>query len=425
MFEPSSFSIILRRDLTQREQELVNRYWEFEKNNLSKFKYTLSSLNVEYQDLKLKKHSSISKTVSELAYLSTPDCNCYQCDQSIQFKTRDDVKHLANTDRILKNIDIYKNRTCFSCDEKNLKLKIDESIQSIIRLVHKLESLPKNIQDDLESLSYSEQLYLSIYSKYANSSAQVQIDKCIISEEYDLQITNALIEKRYLIDFTTQNSLINDLIELEAFIHVNHDYLTNELRNEVESYLIRIPKLGVYINTEFNSELKVELINYIKCINKLSYQQLKDIELIVKKVLLKQAENIIQIYASYYKVYANYDEAFRHIMEIATWNYSMRMVCNLIFYETRNMAANIQARRITGPSKKHCLRRSIESRLNNLKENPETKKFYSDLPQRIEIPAVVDYVIKTFMNDELGWDGLSGQEIVAKWTSFQNVDEIN
>lgn len=425
MFEPSSFSIILKRDLTQREQELVNRYWEFDQDNLSKFKSTVTSLNIEFADLKLKTHSSVSNTVSELAYLCTPDCKCFQCGQLIQFKTRNEIKHLADTGYVLENIDIFiKTTICFSCVEKNLQLKVDESVKSIIILVNKLESLSKNIHVDLESLSYIEQLYLSIYLDNAYSTGLVQIDKSIINEDCDLQITNALFEKGYLIDLTTENSLINELYELKVFIQVNQDYLTIDLRNKVESYLSKLPKPGIYINSSFNTELKANLMNYIKNIDNLSYEQLKDIELIVKAVLLKQAEDIIQISVDYYKVYTNYDEAFRHTLEIATWNHSMRMVCNLIFYQTKNMAAEIQARRITGPSRNHYLRRSIESHLNYLRENREAKKYYSNLPQRIVVPAIVDFAIKIFMKDELSWDALSGQEIVAKWANCGGNDEI-
>lgn len=422
MFEPSSFSIILKRDLTQREQELVNRYWEFDQDNLSKFKSTVTSLNIEFADLKLKTHSSVSNTISELAYLCTTDCKCFQCGQLIQFKTRNEIKHLADTDYVLENIDIFRKTTiCLSCEKKNLQLKLDESVNSIMILVNKIESLANNKQVDLENLTYLEQLYLSIYLDYAYSSGRVQIDKSIINEDCDFQIANALLEKGYLIDFTTKNSLINDLLDQKEFIQAHKNYLTVELRNKIETYLSKLPKPGIYINSAFNPELKASLMNQIKNIDNLSFQQLKEIESIVKTVLVKQAVDITQIAANYYKVHTNFDEAFGHTLEIATWNHSMRMICNLIFYQTKSMAAEIQAGRVTGPLRNHYLRRNIESHLNYLRENREAKKYYSNLPQRIVVPALIDFVIKIFMKDELSWDALSGQEIVAKWANYDEI----
>lgn len=422
MFEPSSFSIILKRDLTQREQELVNRYWEFDQDNLSKFKSTVTSLNIEFADLKLKTHSSVSNTVSELAYLCTTDCKCFQCGQLIQFKTRNEIKHLADTDYVLEKIDIFRKTTiCLSCEKKNLQLKLDDSVNTIMTLVNKIASLANNKQDDLENLTYIEQLYLSIYLDYANSSGRVQIDKSIINEDCDFQIANALLEKGYLIDFTTKNSLINDLLDQKEFIQAHKNYLTVELRNKIETYLSKLPKPGIYINSAFNPELKASLMNHIKNIDNLSFQQLKEIESIVKTVLVKQAVDITQIAANYYKVHTNFDEAFGHTLEIATWNHSMRMICNLIFYQTKNMAAEIQAGRVTGPLRNHYLRRNIESHLNYLRENREAKKYYSNLPQRIVVPALIDFVIKIFMKDELSWDALSGQEIVAKWANYDEI----
>ena len=127
MFEPSSFSIIPKRDLSQRERELVNRYWEFDNNNLSKFKSSVTSLNIEFADLKRKTHPSISNTVSELAYICTTDCKCYQCGQIEQFHTRKEIKHLADTDYILRNLERFRRTIiCFSCEEKNFQIKLLE-----------------------------------------------------------------------------------------------------------------------------------------------------------------------------------------------------------------------------------------------------------------------------------------------------------
>jgi len=423
MFEPSCFSIIFKRDPSLRERELVNSYWGFDNNNLSKFKSTITSLNVEFSDLKLKTHSSISNTVSELAYLSTPDCKCSQCGQLIQFKTRSEIKYLADREHVLKNIEFFKNKICISCEEKNLQVKVIQSATSIIELVDKLESLKINIQDDFESLSYIEQLYLSMYSQHSRSTGRVQIDKSIIDEDCDLNITRLLIEKGYLIDLSMENSLINNICELKTDIHVHQDYLTVELRNKVESCLSRIPPHGIYISYTYDTELKAYINDQIKKIDNLSYAQLQEIELIVKKVLLKQAEDIIHIAADYFRIDANYDEAFRHTLEIATWQHSMRLVCNLIFYQSKSMAAEIQAQKVPYISRKFYLRRSIESHLNYLRENQEAKKYYSNLPQKVVVPAIVDFVIMTFMKDELSWDALSGQEIVAKWVNFNGYDE--
>lgn len=408
MIKPSDFTVSYLKDLTPREHEFVNLFWQFADDvDLDQFTHTISALNIEFSDIKIKKSQSVSKLILDLAYISCPKIICPQCNQTIKFQ------HRWNLNAVNKR----ENFLCHTCVDFNLQNELSESFDFIEYFIENVE-LPES-QFNINSLNYIEKIFLLIILDNVNPSGHFSLDIPIVSDEVDQNIIISLSEKGVIFHLHSQIEIVSKLRSYIYNIQKNIDFLNKDQRSRFSISSNKLPEFGFYLlikqNEVSKESIRNELIESLNKKNTLTVDETKDIERIIRVVLNNRAVKIVKSASKYYNFRSKDDEALGSVLNYATWKYSMRRVCSLIYYSAKDLAANLQARDIHPAVVEHALRKKIENYIAYLDEKPSANAYFKDIPESVSTPKISTFRAVGIFKDVFSWDSLSGREILNHW----------
>lgn len=408
MIKPSEFTITYIRDLTSRELEFVHLFWRFaDDEDLNRFAHTINSLNEDFSDIKIKKSQSVTKLILDLAFISCPKIICTQCNQTIKFQFRGS----------LEDVNKKENFLCQTCQDLNLQNELTENLGFLDYFVEKVE-LPDSLFD-INLLNYFEKIYLLIILENSNPNGHFILDSVIVSDDADQNLIISLEEKGIIFHLHSQMEIVSNLFRHTNTIEKNIHHLDRDQRLKFALLSNKIPKLGMYLlfkeNEISRESIKNQLTESLKRKNTITLDEVKGMERIIREILQNRAVTIVNFASKYYNFYSKKDEALKNVLNYATWKYSMRRVCSIIYYAAKDLASNMQARDIHSAVLQHALCKKIESYIAYLDENPNAKVYFKDIPEKVQTTKISTFTTANIFIDVLSWDCLSGREILNHW----------
>lgn len=417
MLNTTDFEIFYIKELSTRELDLVQKFWKFDnQSDLTQFCYPISKLNIEFKDLLKNKSDSVSNLIPKLSFISSLNLVCADCKEPAKFTNRGGLSFIKSKDDFI----------CEACHQRSIENQLLQRINSLEVFVDTFKFPENNF--DLDALSYIESVYLSIISRNCDSYGLVKIEADIVSEQRDYVVLTKLQEKGYIFLFDRSLEIGSNLYDDIYYIDFYSKQLSPDLKLKYSFLLSRIPNFGMYLlarnEDSYKKNYDKNLTNTIQRKKTISIDEVKEIEDVIREILQNRSIGIVNAASKYYNFYSKKDEAFKSILNYACWNYSMRRVCSIIFYAAKNLAAEIQAREIHPATLQLALRKKVENYINYLDENQDAKLYSKDIPDNIAQAKLTSFITANLFYDVLGWDGLSGKEILNKWVSevFENSD---
>lgn len=406
------FKIQVNESLNQDEKDLILKYWEI--NPQTKI------FNFRNQDIQKNTKKSISELVSKNSHVFFPDLICPTCNFPHAFRSRSD----------LKSFERYIGKICNKCITNEAEQRLEIAYEKFLEVNSKLNF---DFSPQYNELTYLESVIsLAIIEKFQEDSLvnirgingsviylSSNLDILITHDQiFNYEILQRLASKNFLFYWGSDaHGLIGEYFNIYEQLTKDSVFASNDWRRKIYEARMSRPQLGLYFFVPVG--LSVQKIKEMLMVNlalaELKHDDIKEIDFLVKKTLIAKALLTIPRLEKLNNIFVKKDLALESLIEVGVMNFNMLSFLNILEYVTKITSADFNSLKYSQFQKNTIFHRNLHARLNYLIKNSKDQEYYSRVPLDIDYSLIEYFVNFYIFNESMGWDSLSGKEIIKNW----------
>lgn len=408
------FNIQVNESLNQDEKDLVLKYWEINQQ--------ANKFNFRTADLQKKTRKSISEFISTNSHVFFSDLICPTCNAPHKFHTRSHVKDFEE----------YKDKICMKCFAIEKERKIEINFEKFLEVDSKL-NFDFSLQYD--ELTYLESVILLAIIDGFEGDKLLTVRGfnggvkflsynfyVLVTHDQNLnhQILQNLSSKNFLLNFSYgAPGLIGEYFNIYNELITDSVFLKDDWRSKIQEIRMSKPDLGLYlvfpIGLSENDYREILMKNISR--SQLTHEDLKEIDFLIKKSLVAKALLIIPRLEKLHNILVKKDLALENVIEVGVMTFDMFAFINILEYVAKITAADFNKLKFSRYDKYLIFNRNLHARLNYLIKNSRPQEYFSKVPDYIDYSLIEVFVNFYIFNESMGWDSMSGKEIINKWVS--------
>ncbi|NVK25933.1 MAG: hypothetical protein HWE10_13485 [Gammaproteobacteria bacterium] len=400
------------KPLTNEELQVVNRYWEINSSDPSKFAKKVDDIKALFPEIGIP--SAFVSENSEFV-ITNDEFSCSKCGKMP--KARNRTNYLAKLKKT--------NYVCDECQaiaiqlERQRKQEIINTYKNII-VSYKATLFEKDY--DLSDLTYVEKISLFlILNSYYNNDKPLSITNENLdlsgSQDFDSKLFVDLAQKGCLV-------IVNDLPEevQEAYdaiygrysrLHYDNGY--NRSRYSETRDLAQ----GVYFNMptqiEDISQVRTELYAHI-CASKISVSDIQQITQLVEDIRLANLYECINwLEKEEFRIPIEKTMKLDSLLKFVSKNYSLDKTYYSLWYHARETGAYIQKIGSRDFKTPRYFGKFLSDYFTKVKTKGWELKYTRSLPMDVNTSAIESLICELYFDDEFNWVSLTTTEIVSTW----------
>jgi hypothetical protein len=395
------------------ELEAVNKYWEIDLENESRFALSVQAINSLFPDI--KNPAILAYSYSEFVFTHEKYI-CPECG-----------KHPRVTNRTKYTLGVKaRTKICKVCTDAAIEL--EKKRNRDILDTYKASLFEKYY--DLADLTYVEKISLFlILNSYYNEDKPLSIT----NENLDLSGSQDSDSKLF-VDLAQKGCLVivNDLPEdvQEAYdaiygrysrLHYDNGYNRSrysETRSLAHGIYFNMPK-----QIEDISQVRSELYSHI-CASKISTAEIQQITQLVEDIRLANLYECIDwLEQEEFRIPIERSMKLDSLLKFVSKSYSLDKTYYSLWYHARETGAYIQKIGSRDFKTPKYFGKFLSDYFTKVKAKGWELKFTRSLPMDVNTSAIESLICELYFDDEFNWVSLTTAEIVSTWLKKLDVTD--
>lgn len=401
-------TIYYNSNISSREKELVDKYWEIISLEPLKFRYSVKALSIEFSDIFIDT-KSLSSYAETLAYVTSAEKKCASCDELFKYVSRPSLQSRC--------FDL-KPRECKSCLTTKAENAFMIQYQKLEEIVDRI-SIPKS-DFHVDKLSYLECIYMLTFLNNKSKDGPVNLSNKITTDKFDNKIIQNLIDKGFLF-FSDELNYTGEIQNKVFEISFN---LSDMSKFQYENLLQKIPAPGVYIIEPTSSSLSdvhTLITKKLTVIKKLKTAEVRELEIVINNILMYKAIQGLKYAEFELKFSLEKNESLINTLQYLVMKYSSRRVNGLLNFVGEDIALGLSLNKIKYHEQFQVFTKKLNDLISYLQEDSNTKDYFNDLPSSITPSLIEEFTCNYILENVVYWDNLSGEELLNKWMDKPNL----
>ncbi|WP_335968406.1 hypothetical protein [Acinetobacter bereziniae] len=423
------FELVTTPDYEDFNLELLTDYWEFSDFNRRDYTYSISKLWEKYNLKSTAKFERIIKNSGYLKYTQLKECN--KCYFDLKIFNRKELKRF-------KNLNLYREgQLCHKCRgiyiQENMNKNLNEFKLSIPTEINS----PHN--PEMQKLTYLEKIF--IYTLI--SKVKIKSDNILPEHEWhsfiELEanggniLVKKLFDKGYLIKTNKFDDFLKKQNDLKELYYKSAQYLSQEMRCEIESYLSINFKVNVKIVIPFiyNSIEEWRMVLYQEIIeSKVYVKDFQEIEKFIINKRLNEVYALVSFVCDYRKVPFEKDNALEFELMRMVKRFNLRYIFSIVAYQAKEASAELYRIEHGGDisfrfKKNHIFRYKLCNYLTYLLQKKQNPKFDRDLPNEWTYSELEVFIAAQVVRNYEHWEFYTPDQILAIWAESVGIQPEN
>ena len=389
------------------ELEAVNKYWEIDLENESRFALSVQAINSLFPDI--KNPAILAYSYSEFVFTHEKYI-CPECG-----------KHPRVTNRTKYTLGVKaRTKICKVCTDAAIELEKKRNIN--ILGTYKASLFEKNY--DLEDLTYIEKINLFlILSSYYNGDKPLSITNENLdlsgSKDFDSKLFVEMNNKGCLV---IVNNLPDEVQGAHDVIYGSFSRLQYDKNYRNKRTIAAEPGeliKGIYFNMPQKiddiSVVIAELYSQI-CASKVLTSEIQQITQLVEDMRLANLYECIDwIEQEEFKIPIEKSMKLDSLLKFISKSYSLDKTYYSMWYHAKETAAYIYKTNSRDYKTPKLFGKFLSDYFTKVKTNSWELKYTRNLPMDVNTTAIESLVCELYFDDEFNWVSLTTAEIISTW----------